>query len=169
VLAFGGIPTIGIRSSERIKKQPNADAMQLEQAQGLALQREQAMDSGNSHISRFSLSSILNVSIIDHASKLGVQLGSSPSQIHKSVNKLKEVDLQRMLVMLKRNEDKLKLVDDTISDSILQEALGLSLDLEEGEQQGSLDHEDQDLLNKKQKRRVKKLFLSSRLSQEARG
>jgi hypothetical protein len=70
--------------------------------------------------------------------------------------------------MLKRNEDKLKLADDTISDSVLQEAIGLSLDLEDGEQRGSLDHEDHDLLNKKKKRTRKKLFLSSWLSQEAR-
>jgi hypothetical protein len=33
--------------------------------------------------------------------KLGVSLGSSPSQVLESVNTLKEVDLQRILVMLK--------------------------------------------------------------------
>jgi hypothetical protein len=71
VLAFGGIPTAGIRSSERIKKQPNADAMQLERAQGVALQRDQAMDSGNSKFSMFTLASFSNESIIDRASKLG--------------------------------------------------------------------------------------------------
>jgi hypothetical protein len=59
--------------------------------------------------------------------------------------------------VLKRNEDKFKLADDTISDSVLQEAIDLSLDLEEGEQQGSLDHEDHDLLNKKKKRTTKKI------------
>jgi hypothetical protein len=59
--------------------------------------------------------------------------------------------------MLKRNEDKLKLANDTISNSILQETLDLSLDLEEGEQQGSLDHEDHDLLNKKKKWTTRKV------------
>jgi hypothetical protein len=65
VLSFGAIPTTGIRSSEQIKKQPNAEATQCEQAQGLALQTEQAMDSGNSHISKFTLASFSNDSIID--------------------------------------------------------------------------------------------------------
>jgi hypothetical protein len=98
VLAFGGVPAAGIRSSERIKKQPNAEATQLARAQGLAMQRDQALDSGNSSVSKFTLASLSNESIITRASKLGVTLGASPSQIQASVNNLKEVDLQRTLV-----------------------------------------------------------------------
>jgi hypothetical protein len=156
VLAFGGVPAAGIRSSKRIKKQPNAEATQLARAQGLAMQRDQALDSGNSSVSKFTLASFSNESIITHASQLGVTLGASPSQIQASVNNLKEVDLQRTLVVLKRNEDKIKNVEDSISASILQDALDLSADLDEEEQQGSIGHEDQDLLSTKQNRRAKK-------------
>jgi hypothetical protein len=120
------------------------------------MQRDQALDSGNSSVSKFTLASFSNESIITHASKLGVTLGASPSQIQASVNNLKEVDLQRTLVVLKRNEDKIKNVEDSISASILQDALDLSADLDEEEQQGSIGHDDQDLLSTKQNRRAKK-------------
>jgi hypothetical protein len=89
--------------------------------------------------------------------KLGVKLGESPRQIQESVNNLKDTDLQRTLVMLKRNEDKIKNGQDSISESVLQDAIDLSADLNEEEQQGSFGHEDQDLLSPKQKRRGKKI------------
>jgi hypothetical protein len=157
VLAFGGVPAAGIRSSERIKKQPNAEATQLERAQGLALQRDQAMASGISSAFKFSLASFSNDSIVSRVAKLGVKLGESPRQIQESVNNLKDTDLQRTLVMLKRNEDKIKNGQDSISESVLQDAIDLSADLNEEEQQGSFGHEDQDLLSPKQKRRGKKI------------
>jgi hypothetical protein len=58
--------------------------------------------------------------------------------------------------MLKKNEDKIKNAEVSLSTSVLNDAFDLSVDLEEEEQQGSIDHEDQDLLFQKQKRRVKK-------------
>jgi hypothetical protein len=156
-LAFGDVSAAGIRSSERIKKQPNAEATQLERAQGLAMQRDQAMASGISSAFNFSLASFPNDSIVSRVAKLGVKLGESPRQIQEFVNNLKDTDLQRTLVMLKRNEDKIKNGQDSISESVLQDAMDLSADLNEEEQQGSFGHEDQDLLSPKQKRRGKKI------------
>jgi hypothetical protein len=104
VAAFGGVNVAGIRSSERIRSQPNAEASQMERAQKIAMQRDQAMDPGNNRFSRFTVASFSNESILAKASKLGVSLGSSPSQILESVNTLKEVDLQRTLVMLKNKK-----------------------------------------------------------------
>jgi hypothetical protein len=66
------------------------------------------MASGNTSAFKFSLASFSNDSIVARAAKLGVKLGESPSQILESVNNLKDIDLQRTLVMLKRNEDKIK-------------------------------------------------------------
>jgi hypothetical protein len=60
------------------------------------------MDLGDNRFSRFTVASFSNESILAKASKLGVSLGSSPGQILESVNTLKEVDLQRTLVMLKK-------------------------------------------------------------------
>jgi hypothetical protein len=38
VAAFGGVNVAGIRSSERIRSQPNAEASQMERAQKIAMQ-----------------------------------------------------------------------------------------------------------------------------------
>jgi hypothetical protein len=155
-VAFGGVLVVGIRSSERIRKQPNADATQLERAQEIAKHRDQASDSSNSYISRFSIASFSNEVIEAKAVKLGVSLGSSLSLVLHAVNDSKDVDLQRTLVMLKRNEEKVKNIADDISTAVLQDAIDLCADLDEEEQQGSFDHEDQVIPVKKQKRVAKK-------------
>jgi hypothetical protein len=108
VLAFGGVPAAGIRSSDRIRQQLNADASQLNRAQGLAQKRDLALDSSNCRASKYTLSSFSHDDIVDRASKLGVNLGNSPSQILSSIDNLKDTDLQRTLIMLKKNEDKIK-------------------------------------------------------------
>jgi hypothetical protein len=148
VIAFGGVPLGGIRSSERIKAQPNADATQLERAQKIAQNR----DAGTDFISRFSLTSIPNEVVVHRASKLGVCFGASPSQIETSVKILKDTALQRTLIMLKKNEDKVK-GGESSQCLALDQATDLSDDLEEEEQQGSLGHKDQNLPVKKKKKR----------------
>jgi hypothetical protein len=156
VAAFGGVPIAGIRSSERIRKQPNADSTQLERAQEIAKHRNQALDSGKSNLSKYSIASFPNELIVTRAAKLGVSLGGTPTQVLNAVNNLKGVDLQRTLVMLKRNEEKIKNSVDEVSTAVLQDAIDLSVDLEEEEQQGSFGHEDQVLPVIKKKRVVKK-------------
>jgi hypothetical protein len=58
--------------------------------------------------------------------------------------------------MLKRNKEKIKKSVDEVSTAVLQDAIDLSVDLEEEEQQGSFGHEDQVLPVIKKKRVVKK-------------
>jgi hypothetical protein len=107
VIKYGGISenvAKGMRSSDRIWAQPNAHATQMERAQ----ERAALMDFGNlkgtNLIPHFTLASIPNDVVIARASKLGVSLGKSPSQIESSVASIKNLDLERSLVMLKRKE-----------------------------------------------------------------
>jgi hypothetical protein len=151
MVAFGGVPLGGICSSERIHAQPNAEATQLEKAQKIAQQRDQAMAKGTDLISKFSIASIPNEVVIARASKLGISLGDSPTQVSSSIKSIKEVDLQRTLVMLQRNEEKVKKGESTISNLVLEKAIELSADLEEEEQQGSEGHKDLTLPVPKQK------------------
>jgi hypothetical protein len=46
--------------------------------------------------------------VVTRGAILGVSPGASPSQIEDSVNKIKDVDLQRTLNMLQYNENKIK-------------------------------------------------------------
>jgi hypothetical protein len=156
VVAFGGVPIGGIRSSERIRAQPNADSTQLERAQLLAQQRDHALDSGTSLCAKFSIASIPDDVIKTRASMLGVSLGVSPSQVSSSIKKLKDVDLQRTLVMLHRNEEKVKADVSSVNNLVLDKAFHLSEDLRDEEQQGSADHKDHALPVSKPKRVYKK-------------
>jgi hypothetical protein len=61
----------------------------------------------------------------------------SPSQFKSSVTTIKDVGLQRTLVMLQRNKEKVKEEVSTLISSVIAEAKELSVDLEEEEQQGS--------------------------------
>jgi hypothetical protein len=69
--------------------------------------------------------------------------------------------------MLKRNEDKMKKDEDSISALILQDAMNLSADLDEEEQEGSIGHEDQDLLRPKQERRAKKTITKNKVIRQS--
>jgi hypothetical protein len=92
VIAYGGIfakAALGVRSSERIRAQPNADATQLERAKQVALAWDSPLVSGTKSITKFSIASIPNDVVVARASRLGVLLGESPSQIVSSVNLIK--------------------------------------------------------------------------------
>ena len=60
---------------------------------------------GTSPIPKFSIASISNEAVVARAAKLGVSLGMSPSQVDTSLTKMKDADLQRTIIMLKRNEE----------------------------------------------------------------
>jgi hypothetical protein len=82
VIKFGGISkksAVGVRSSDCIRAQPNADVSQLERAQERAQIRDYGISSGTKLISKFNLASLPNEIIVARASKLGVSLGVSPS------------------------------------------------------------------------------------------
>src|SRR4051812_48080926 len=100
--------------------------------------------SGNNFISKFSIASIPNSVVVTRAAKLGVALGSSPSQITASIDLIKRIDLQRTLVMLKKNEDKVRKGDESLNSMVLDKSILLTEDLQEEEQKGSEGHNDLD-------------------------
>jgi hypothetical protein len=95
VIKFGGISeksVVGVRSSDRIRAQPNADVSQLERAQERAQIRDYGISSGTKLISKFNLASLPNEIVVARASKLGVSLGVSPSQVDSSIATIKDLD-----------------------------------------------------------------------------
>jgi hypothetical protein len=98
----------GVRSSDRIRAQPNADDTQLQRAQRLAQAKDHATSPGTNFINKYSLKSFSNEVVVATASKLGISLGKSPNEIEESVDKIKNLDIQRTLTILKKNEEKAK-------------------------------------------------------------
>ena len=146
VIAFGGISEPEQkegRSSARLRANKDADATILERAQRRASERDSFL-SGTKSITKFSIASIPKDTVIARASKLGVSLGSSSSQVDASISRINDIDLDRTLIMLKRNEDKQKLSVESVGCSILNKALEMSTDLAEEEHSGSPGHKDLD-------------------------
>jgi hypothetical protein len=132
VIKFGGISeksAVGVRSSDRIRAQPNADVSQLERAQERAQIRDYGISSGTKLISKFNLASLPNEIIVARASKLGVSLGVTPSQVDSSIDTIKDLDLERTLTMLKRKEINQKILDEGDSSLVISEASSLCDDL----------------------------------------
>jgi hypothetical protein len=145
VIAFGGIPesaVLGVRTSERIKAQPNADATQLERAQSHAQARDDILYSGNKIPSQFTIAAIPNDVVVARASKLGISLGMSPSNVSESIHKIKDIDLQRTLALLKKKDHAVNNESDFAATSILDEATRLSSDLLVEEQEGAEAHKE---------------------------
>jgi hypothetical protein len=145
VIAFGGIPesaVLGVRTSERIKAQPNADATQLERAQSHAQARDDILYSGNKIPSQFTIAAIPNDVVVARASKLGISLGMSPSNVSESIHKIKDIDLQRTLALLKKKGHAVNNESDFAATSILDEATRLSSDVLVEEQEGAEAHKE---------------------------
>jgi hypothetical protein len=107
VIAYGGISEggiFGVRTSERVRAQPNADETQLKRAQLIAQAKEDILYSGTIIPSKFTIASIPNDVIAARASKLGISLGDSPSNVTDSISKIKDIDLNRTLIMLKNKK-----------------------------------------------------------------
>ncbi|KAM0879435.1 hypothetical protein ACQ4PT_034244 [Festuca glaucescens] len=98
---FGGIasPSLSnIRTSERIRAQPNADATQMERAiQNVNLKHDYAT-SGNEKASP-SFALMLDKDIIFKASRLGISLGKNDKEITKDIKSIKDVDVGTTLVL----------------------------------------------------------------------
>ena len=143
VISFGGMTeeaALGVRSSKRIMAQPNADATQMDRAK----QRAQARDnySGTDLVHEFTLASLPNDVVVARASKLGVSLGKSPSQIESSVQLLKDLDLERTIFMLKRKEAIIDIEKDDNGSLVLNEPNKLAVDLIDEEAKDATDHKD---------------------------
>ena len=104
----------------------------------LAQRRDGMIGSGNIPNPKLSFLSLPNEVIVARASRLGVCLGVSPSQVNSSVNLLKDVENVRAVTFLKNTmttED-----DDDSRIWVIKQASNLSEDLEEEESETLADH-----------------------------
>ncbi|KAM0918593.1 hypothetical protein ACQ4PT_008746 [Festuca glaucescens] len=141
IIAYGGIPeplAAGVRSSERIRAQPNADATQLERAQHVLSSKAP----GTSSHSKFVVASLSNDVVLETAKSLGVSLGVSSNEESSSIDLIKNHDLQRTLHRLKKREEETTQKEEGLHSLALDDAILLSQDLSVEEQKGSADHKD---------------------------
>jgi hypothetical protein len=159
VISFGGISEDsqrGVRSSNRIRDQPNADATQMERAQQQASARDPSSFSGKKHLNKFTLASFSDDVVVRRAAALGVSLGRTNSQVLQSVQLLKETDIQRNLFILKRKDEKLDDIVDDHCSLLLENATKLSQDLLEEELLETETHKEITVPLKKPTRKYKK-------------
>ena len=139
VIAFGGIANPA-RSSPRLRAKPDADLPQVERAIGLAQRRASLFESGTSSYSKLSFATLPNDVIAAHASRLGISLGTSPTQINNSVTSLKCLEESRHLTFLENN---LPPDDDENEHSLVfKKASNLCEDLENDFEEGVEEHLD---------------------------
>jgi hypothetical protein len=129
VIAFGGISekmVSPIRSSQRVKMQPNGDATQMERATQLAEKRLHVLSPGTKP--KLSFSKLSEHEISARANTLGVSLGSNESEIFNSIDLLKRTEEDRRITYLQNNlQENLGEENDS---EILETANQLCLDLE---------------------------------------
>jgi hypothetical protein len=105
ILDFGGIEketSQNVRSSGRLRAQPNYDATQLERAKMLLHKRDELPVIGMSKSQPTSLFSFSDEQFFEHATSLGVSLGSSHAENIVSVKQIKDIELDRMVTMLEK-------------------------------------------------------------------
>jgi hypothetical protein len=131
VIGFGGISHADslVRSSERIRRQYNADDTQLDRAIQLTEAKNKGSSSGTFNNTKFFLQSIPHENVIATASKLGVSLGDSQSDVLNTLNMINRNDSKRTLIMLSKNLEE-KIPDQIeMEENILNKANNLSQDL----------------------------------------
>jgi hypothetical protein len=136
IVDFGGIKEEAlqsVRSSERLRAQPNYDATQMERATMILQKRDEIPAIGTPKIQPNSLLSFSDEQIIQHANSLGVSLGNSHQENVISVNLMKEIELGRMLTVLEKNDKKTINNDFDSSCLIVSRASNLCEDLENEE------------------------------------
>jgi hypothetical protein len=94
VIAFRGLPkpSIGVRSSARLGSQPNADMPQLEKAMKNVQSRDESFSTGQSSTPMFSIVNIPDSEIVKRVDGLGISLGNSVREVHKSIKGIKMVE-----------------------------------------------------------------------------
>jgi hypothetical protein len=163
VVAFGGIaaPSMSVRASDRIRAQPNADATQMERAMQNANFRHDFTAPGKVP-SKPSIVALSNEDIVAKANRLGISFGKSKNEVLKAVESIKEVEVNRTLVILKKNVEN-QLNKDEGQNSLLTSKLSsLTGDLliEEAQEQWEQDDLLMPIINLKKPRRKKEFDLS---------
>jgi hypothetical protein len=106
VINFGGIANDsmkGLRSSARLRAQPNSDYTQMERAMMLANKRDQQQSQGTPALSIPSFSAFSDEQIIAKADGLGVSLGVNLEERLHAARLIKDIEKQRMLTFLNTN------------------------------------------------------------------
>jgi hypothetical protein len=141
IVAYGGIPDpagSGLRSSLRIKAQPNADMPQLERAMHLTERRQSSATPGISCVKKLSFADLPDDDVASRADRLGICLGDSSVTIKKSIHCIKELEKSRNLVFLNKSIH----ADEYDSSSLfLSRASNLSEDLIDDVDKEMPDHE----------------------------
>jgi hypothetical protein len=107
IIAFGGIADcsqMGLRSSERLKAQPMADATQMERAMLLAQRRDEPVCSGTAPTNPYSVLNFSDDDILSRAADMGVSLGVSAESKLGSIKLIKDTEVHRSLTLLKKTE-----------------------------------------------------------------
>jgi hypothetical protein len=140
VVAFGGIPDyskVGLRSSSRIRAQPNADAPQMERAMEMAERRIRTPSSsqGTNCIKKLNFVNFPDGEIEHRAVALGISLGDTSDKVLSSIKAIKNLEKSRNLIFLNKST----VLAEGSGSFVLKNASNLSEDLvdEEGD-----DHED---------------------------
>ena len=103
-ITFGGIPdpvSEGRRMSCRLQDHPKVDNMQQRCAMRAAKLRDIEVTTGMSVNTSNSILHFSNNEIINHASQLGVSLGSNDSEISNSVNDILDLEAECALEMIR--------------------------------------------------------------------
>jgi hypothetical protein len=107
VINFGGIlpnAEVGLRSSDRLRAQPNADATQLERAMMIAQQRNNLHTQGTTLDTHSSFYTFSDEDIISRAKILGISMGSNSKSERAAAQLIKETEKQRVLTFLKNDK-----------------------------------------------------------------
>jgi hypothetical protein len=162
IVAFGGIQEEArrdVRSSGRLRTQPNADMTQMERAMSIVKKRAETPVIGMSTSKPTSISSFSEDQIIENAKSLGVSLGISHSDCVKSAKIIKDYELNRSLTMLKSNDQADKKLENASLCLAVSRASDLCDDLETEENLLSdVDVQIPQVLTKERKQRKKRSF-----------
>jgi hypothetical protein len=136
IVAFGGIKNTdasGVRSSERIRAQPNSHATQMERAMLMAQRRDDNAYHGMSTPIKDTVFSMSDAQILEKARALGVSLGGSSEEQFKSLKLLKDNELQRTLTMLDNKKSIIETGEFAPHCLVVSRASNLSEDLDDEE------------------------------------
>jgi hypothetical protein len=107
VVAFGGInygSEMGLRSSDRLRAQPNSDATQMERAMMISQKLDEPQKFGTPKPSRLSFMSFTNKQTVDTAARIGISMGDTREQKIEAPKLLKYIEEHRSLIFLNNSE-----------------------------------------------------------------
>jgi hypothetical protein len=111
VINFGEIQpssAMGMRSSDRLRAQPNADATQMERAMMIAQKRDDFQTQGTQTATTFSFSKFSDEQIIDRAKAIGVSMGNDLKSRLLAAKLIKNTEKERCLTFLNNSSNQMK-------------------------------------------------------------